>query len=108
MTVNDLKDRVRLEQKLITPDGGGGHNESWSFVNEYWASVRPASGRELTSGGRIASEIIYRVIMRRPVGLLVSNADRLIWRGHVLNVRAVLDGPARDYLEIFCEAGAPV
>jgi len=108
MNVNNLTERVRLEQKTITPDGGGGHNEAWVFANEYWASVRPASGRELISGGRVATEIIYKVIMRRPVGILVTHADRLLWRTHILNVRAVLDGPQRDYLEIFCEAGAPV
>ena len=105
MSIAELSERVRLERKTLTDDGAGGAVETWNLVVECWAAVRPMTGKEQEEAMRNEAELGYTVVMRYRQ---VSAADRLVWRGRPMNIRAVRDaGPRALYLRLDCDLGVP-
>lgn len=98
-----LDQRVTFERSGTIP-GPGGDVAGWTPVATVWAAVWPVSGRERLAAGREEGATLYRVKVRRRNGL--DAGMRILWRGLVLNVRAVPDpGPRAAFLVLDAEAG---
>lgn len=102
MRAGDLDQRIELQRLTRMPDGGGGYSEEWTTYATPWASVRPMSGRERYHAQQTQASANYRVTIRYRAD--VQDADRILWRGRVLNIRFRADAGPRDlYLTIDAE-----
>ncbi|MFZ5913631.1 MAG: phage head closure protein [Pseudomonadota bacterium] len=103
--IGGLRQRVKLQRRISTPDGGGGADSGWADIAEVWAEVTPTGGREAQQGMRLASLNSYRVRLRFRAD--VSTADRMLFDGRILNIRSLINMASRGrWLECVCEEGA--
>jgi SPP1 family predicted phage head-tail adaptor len=105
--IGALTERVTIEQRVRTPDTGGGAAQSWTAVATVWAKVtaRPR-GEELESDGRRALTVFELTIRRRTD---VTAAMRAVWRGQALYFRGIVDeGAHQPYLRILADDGDPL
>lgn len=109
MTPGKLDQRVTFERSSRVPDGGGGGVDTWSLIGSRAANVHAVSGRERDMAQQAQAPRNYRITVRRDsFTASVTEADRLVWRGKVMNIRLIRDdGPRPMYLEFGCEAGVP-
>lgn len=99
-----LDQRVTIQVKQSTPDGGGGYTETWSDVATVWAYVRPMSGAERTQAQQVEAPAMYRVTIRRRSDL--TAAHRLVWQSKALNIRWDGFNSPRDlYMTLDAEMG---
>jgi len=104
--IGSARQRVRLEAKVLTPDGGGGFSEAWEAYAVVWADITPAGGGERVEAGRLEPRVTHRVTIRRRGD--VSANHRVVWGARMLAIRAVLDaGPQEAWTTLLCEEGAP-
>lgn len=97
-----MDQRIELQRATRTPDGGGGHTEEWVTYATVWASVRPMSGRERYHAQQTQASANYRIKLYNRAD--IDPADRILWRGRVLNIRFLADAGPRDlYLTIDAE-----
>jgi SPP1 family predicted phage head-tail adaptor len=87
--IGELRQRMRLEVAVRTPDGAGGADETWSLVAELWASLKPLSGQEGLEADRVAGHVTHDVVVRYRAGMVP--AMRLVLGTRVFDIRAVLD-----------------
>lgn len=59
-----LNTELVLEAPQQIPDGGGGYRTVWAPIGTMWADVKPSSARETEIGGRAASEVTHRIVIR--------------------------------------------
>ncbi|QIE54509.1 phage head closure protein [Pikeienuella piscinae] len=60
----ELTRRLTLEERATTPDGAGGLSDSWVVRGVHWAEIKTASAREGFAGGRPASRVTHRALIR--------------------------------------------
>lgn len=102
MRTGDLDQRIELQRLTRTSDGGGGYTEQWTTYATVWANVRPMSGRERYQAQQTQASANYRIAIRYRAD--IDPADRIVWRGKVLNIRFIADAGPRDlYLTIDAE-----
>ncbi|MDB4952079.1 MAG: head-tail adaptor [Gemmatimonadetes bacterium] len=100
----DLRQRVTLQSKVRTPDGGGGGAEAWVDGKTVWAEVMPLDGRELVQAMQVHPSVSHRVTIRYRAG--VSSAMRALYAGRVLDIRSVVDRDERhEALQLLCVEG---
>lgn len=100
----ELDQRVTVMRLTNTPDGYGGFATTWSKAGEYWAHVRPQSGREQVDFERIQGTANYLFVFRNGVDL--RDADRLDWQGEQFNIRFRKQPKTRSmYVEVEAERG---
>ncbi|WP_448582476.1 head-tail adaptor protein [Thermaurantiacus sp.] len=88
-----LKQRVRLERRVHTPDGAGGSHEVWQTVGEHWAEMRPADSLNMSAvvaDTRVTARR-WRVLMR--AGIDIALGMRLTWQGLDLRVTGIQRDP---------------
>lgn len=56
--------RLVLEERAAAPDGAGGMEEIWEERGAHWAALAPASSREIMAGGRPASFVSHKALIR--------------------------------------------
>lgn len=100
----DLRERVTIETPTRVGDGTGGESVSWSALATVWADVAALSGSEVTLGERDEARGRFTVTMRYRDD--VSAEMRLVWRGKILNIRALRDPDGhRRWLAVGAEGG---
>jgi len=100
----ELDQRVKVMRLANAPDGYGGFTTEWLEAGEYWAHVRPMSGREVVDFERLQGEASYLFVFRNGIDLL--DADRLDWYGEQFNIRVRKQPKARAmYVEVEAERG---
>lgn len=109
MSAADLTHALVLEERMRSPDGGGGWVETWQPLGTLWADLKPSRGSEREAGGRAYSRITHRAIVREaPAGSprRPRPDQRFIAGGRVLNILAVAEAKAPGFLSCWCEEGA--
>lgn len=90
-------DTCQVLRAATTPDGMGGQRETWSVVSSPDCDVSSAEGGdERTFPVQVISVAPYVVTL--PADTDVIPADRILWRGLTLEVKAVA-GPESEELE---------
>jgi SPP1 family predicted phage head-tail adaptor len=71
----------------VTASGGGTFDETWSTVSTVWANVQGVA-KEETRFDKIQQMNEYIIRMRKRN---ITNENRLIYKGQVLEIKSVLD-----------------
>lgn len=115
-----LRERIRLDGVVQTPDGYGGRMTSWAKFAVVWAGVEPpaSGGSEQTEGGQIAPVYTYRFTIHRRVDL--KETMRVVWPvdsvsgenvagSREFNLRSIGLGPSSDlFMVLDAEAGVAI
>lgn len=108
--VGELNERVTLQRVTFSRDSTTGDAEpSWSNLVTCWARVDGVTVREARAAGAIQSLLDYTVWVRSDVidRYSIVQADRISWRGKVLDILAIPDQQVRGRkTAIMCRAGA--
>lgn len=102
--------RLVLEERAAAPDGAGGLAESWIARGIHWAALSPTSSRERETGGRPASTVTHRALIRfAPFGDAARPVPDQRFRedARVFAIRAVTEADdRRERLICWLEEGA--
>ncbi len=104
MILGSLRQKLILQEQTLTPAGGGTFTSSWADIATLWGELKPQNGEETVFAERMQATQKWRVRVRyRPD---ISPSHRLLWRGEILNIRAVRDSDGRQrFLIIDAEQG---
>lgn len=104
-----LNRRVKLEERVSTPDGAGGFTSTWNQMGTMWASIESRRGGERRIGERMVPSLAHRVIVRAaPYGAPSRPRpdQRFSDQGRIFTILAVSENdPQGLYLECWCEEG---
>lgn len=96
-----LRERVTIQRKVVTRDGYGAEGVAWQDVATVWARVEVVKGREGPESRQMDVMASHRVAMRYRTD--VDETMRLLWRGRVLNIVALIPDERRRYLVVLAE-----
>ena len=82
-----LRNRVTIQSLTTTASGGGTFEETWTTDSTVWANVQ-GQAKEETRFDKIQQIDEYTIRMRKRD---ITNANRLIYKGEVLEIESVLD-----------------
>ena len=82
-----LRNRITIQSLTVTPSGGGTYDEAWTTVSTVWANVQ-GKAKEETTFDKVQQIDEYTIRMRKRS---ISNENRLIYKGQVLEIESVLD-----------------
>lgn len=101
-----LRERVRIEAVEEAGDGQGGVTRNWVLHAECFAEVTALSldVAERMDAAQHISRLAYRIVLR--VRDDITSQMRVVWKGRLLNIRAVIAGDAA--IELLAEEGGAV
>lgn len=99
-----MRQRIRIEEATLTPDGLGGFTRDWQTVATVWAEITTVRGDEYFASGQLASQVTHRIRLRWREG--ITTAMRVVFGVRIFAIRAVIenDGKKRS-LELIVEEG---
>jgi head-tail adaptor len=106
-----LREVVSIQEKNLIDNGRGGRTHpagepEWKDIaTGVRAEIIPLRGGEALNLGIERSTQLYRVTIRRRVGL--TTANRLLWGGIALDIRTAPPSTDRATLVMTCESGVP-
>lgn len=88
-TASELRERVTIEQPVLTDDGYGGKTQSWATLTTVFAHVTPLllTAREREIGVQTNASAGYRVEIRARTDVRASM--RMVWKTHVLMIHSL-------------------
>ena len=107
-----MRQRVQLQSKVTSADGGGSQAITWSTFATVYASIEPQSGQERLFGDQLQEPITHKITVRYRRDLTFKN--RLVYsftnqgvsNTRYFNIRRVINVRNRDkYLELLCVEG---
>lgn len=103
MRTGKLRHRLRVQQRVETPDGAGGVSYEWTDVVRVWGDVQTTTGRELQAAKQTVPTLTHQVVIRYRSDL--TAAMRVVTDdGHVLDIAALQDPDGRRrQLTVLCE-----
>ena len=100
--IGQLKHRIELQSKALTPDGTDDYTEAYTTVATIWARVDPIAGGRMIDGVQDVERVTHRFIIR-------YRSDQADWQYVLFKSRRFLirtvmnqDEDSR-YLEIMAE-----
>jgi SPP1 family predicted phage head-tail adaptor len=107
MTAGKMRDRVAFERQSEGTDEYGNPAQDWAALFTVWADVLETRGKEKVASGTVEASNTATVRIRTSTqARTITEADRATFRGHVWNIRSVIDlGRDRALLELLCERG---
>lgn len=104
--IGDARQRIVLESKVLTADGGGGFAETWEAYAVVWAVFELGRGSESLSAGRPEMRVSCRFTIRRRGDVCANHRVRIGAR--LFAVLATIDeGRKSASMTLLCEEGAP-
>jgi len=88
MEAGKLRQRVIIQYKVVSQDGFGQEQITWTELATVWASVEPLTGREYMEGRQEAAEVSTRIRIRHRSG--VEPEQRVVHGSIVYNILSVL------------------
>jgi SPP1 family predicted phage head-tail adaptor len=101
MRAGTMRDRVTIQRQSTSSTPQWGKSTNWTDVATVWASVVPTNAVESFQQKGTASGTNYTVKLRYRADL--TSADRLMYRGKVLDLVSVVDVGGR-HRELECQA----
>lgn len=92
---------VSVQRQVSTRDAAGQVNDDWNEITQWWAAIKPISGREYFNASGERAEVTHEIGMR--YGVDVRPRDRVVYGSRVFNVRSVLNIEERNrHLKLMC------
>jgi len=104
MQAGTLKDRITIQRHTQAKDQWGSlipGSEAWADVAKVWADVKHKSGLGTIKADAEVSIVRASIRIRRRAGLDVGM--RVLFDGQTYQLKAVLPGPTREYIDLVCE-----
>jgi len=95
-----LRERVTLQSPAASTDAVGDVTQAWAVVATVWARIQALAARDEQQQSREEHVARWRVTIRHRAD--VAAGWRLMWRGRVLYVEAVLPDERRSYVTLDC------
>lgn len=103
MQAGKLRERITIQEEIVTRDSFGAEVNPWRNVATVWASVRPGSSGErfVAAADQVQATISHTIRIRYRAG--VNPKQRLLWDGKYLGIQSTVDpdGRKRD-LVLLC------
>lgn len=99
-----LKDRITMQRRNQDKDEWGTPipgTEAWIDVATVWADVQHKSGLGTIKADAEVSIVRASIRIRRRSG--VDAGMRVLFDGQIYELKAVLPGPTREYIDLVCE-----
>lgn len=84
-----LRSEMTLQSCSLTPDGAGGHAETWSDVATVFGRIEPVSATSVFGADQTLETVTHRITLRWRAG--VASAMRLVRQGRVFDIVTVHD-----------------
>ena len=101
MQAGKLRQRVTIQQAVVTRDSYGADAPAWQDLATVWARVVTTSGTETIGVEQVALATVVHEVTIRWRGD-VQPTMRLLWEGHTLLIHAVLDDHLKRELVLSC------
>lgn len=104
MNAGKFRERVTIQRPVEVRSPSGETTLDWTDLATVSASILPYSGRDVLQAMQVNMVISHKVTIRHLDG--VTPECRILWRGRVLEVAAVMERPSafgkydRSHLEI--------
>ncbi|WP_295802146.1 phage head closure protein [uncultured Microbulbifer sp.] len=101
----ELRHRISIERQQKTQDPVTGEQEvNWVLLSIRSAAVVPVSGREFLQSQATQAQITARFKLRKTD---VTSEDRIVFRGGIYNIHAVLPDPdsGLEYINLMASQG---
>jgi SPP1 family predicted phage head-tail adaptor len=94
--IGELRERITIQQPVVTTDTQGGHPATWNVVATVYAKVRPFLPRvaEQLSAGAVTAIVHYEITIRYRAAIVPTM--RVAWDGKLLRVHGVQNVDALD------------
>lgn len=101
MRAGQLRQRVTIQEKIVTRDAYGEEDFTWGNVATVWASVEPRQGSKYLQA--TSEQVTYDTLVRMRYGQEISPENRMAWKGFAYNITSVItiDERAKE-LEVQC------
>ena len=97
MSIGERRHRVTFQRATTVKDDFGEPDQQWSNICTSWALVQPIKGGERFSANQVQADVDHRIVARNRGALTgLGPADRITWKGHTFDIRAVI---FRDHRE---------
>lgn len=104
ITAGKLKNRIELQELVITEDGAGGNTRTWKTVQKVWAYLYQTSGSERYQNDRLTAIANFRATIRYKDN--VSPVNRILFQGKAYQIRSVDNLEfANKFLDLTLESG---
>lgn len=103
MNAGSLNQQITLQARGTGSDSWGQPMETWTDVATCWANVRFLNGREYLTAGKQVQEASASIRIRPRT---ISPSMRVLHRGTVYAIVAVLPGPRCEYIDLVVSSGA--
>ena len=104
LTSGQMRNKITIQRKIETPDGGGGSVVVWSDVVTLWCKIKPVSGSERLQSMRLESDITQRIYTRYRDDF--TAADRINYNGRLMQIKAIINIEEKDqWLEVYATEG---
>jgi len=84
-----LRTELSLQECIVTPDGLGGHGETWHEIASVFAMIEPAAAQSVFGAGQTLETVTHRITIRTRQG--VAAGMRFDRRGRCFNIVTVHD-----------------
>ncbi|MDE9545525.1 phage head closure protein [Xenorhabdus bovienii] len=103
MQAGRLRNRITLQNFIQVNLPSGQRMQEWQDIATVWAEVKHISGRELLASGAALSEATVRIWLRYRSD--VTSASRLVFKGQIYDIQAVIPDGKCTQLELLCKQG---
>lgn len=104
--IGRLRERIAFQRPVIAGDGAGGGELAWITIDGppgHWAWVEAVTGSEPVEAQARRPRQTWKIILRQRTGL--TSDCRVLWRGLVLDIVAIMPAETRGYLTILATSG---
>jgi SPP1 family predicted phage head-tail adaptor len=109
------RNRIRIEQKILTDTNSGGQSLDWQLVNSYWGQIKPASGNEVFRSEQLQSRVTHKILIRYQAAFANTKdfgSYRIVYNSRIFNIKFVrnlhddMETEGLEYQEIMAEENA--
>lgn len=110
------RNRITIQQKVVTDTAYGGQAIVWDTVGNYWAQIKPSTGNEVFRSEQLQSRVTHKILIRYQSDFVNTKdfaAFRITYQGRVFNIRYIrnlhddLETEGLEFQEIMAEENAP-
>lgn len=107
MRAGDLRHKITIQIKSLTPDGMGGSANIWvACANNISAAIWPVSGKERLQNLQLEAVVTHRIRIRWLPGIpvpLKPGVMQILFNSRVFNVQSGINWEERNvYIDMLC------